>query len=49
MYKVIVECESHCEGWELPRVMLETEDADEAIRFSSNSRDQMHSSWVEKV
>jgi hypothetical protein len=48
MYEVHVACEFDCEAWEEPRVMSETDDADEAIRRSSNHRDQTHTSWVEK-
>jgi hypothetical protein len=49
MYKVILACKEHCPDWEEERETLRTGDADEAIRKSEMHRDQMHSSWVERV
>jgi hypothetical protein len=49
MYKVMIACEPHCEGWELTRETFRTDDPNEAIQRSDMHRDQDHRSWVEIV
>lgn len=49
MYKVMLACEDHCEGWDALRETLRTDDVNEAIRKSEQHRDRLHKSWVEMV
>jgi hypothetical protein len=49
MFKVMLECNIHCEDWENVRETLRTNDPVAAIRESEMLRDQDHISWVEEV